>query len=108
MAIMDRVEVKIISSATERPLEEYEHPDPEAVAVDGEIQRYIESESGHEFKIEVTLPKGFCYHGADGIGIRIEIDGDALKYNFFRHKGTNVSRSGKLKASTVEVVSYIH
>ncbi|MCJ1399946.1 hypothetical protein MMC11_003149 [Xylographa trunciseda] len=80
MAILEHVEVKIISSSTEQQLKEYDDPDPEAVAVEGKIQKYIEAESGQEFKIEVTLKKGFCFHGADGIKIGVDIDGDTFSY----------------------------
>ncbi|MCJ1433775.1 hypothetical protein MMC27_003140 [Xylographa pallens] len=110
MAVLEHVEVKIISSSTGQQLKEYDDPEPETIAEDEEtgseeIKKYIEAESGEEFKIQVTLKKGFCYHGADGILIRVHIDGDALSRQYWRLRPSYVSASTRLPTDIVEFVS---
>ncbi|MCJ1383872.1 hypothetical protein MMC17_006986 [Xylographa soralifera] len=110
MVVLKHVEVKIISVPIGQRLKEYDVPDSEIVADDeetgsGKIQKYIEAESGKEFEIQVILKKGFSYHGAAGIHIKIGIDGDALNRNHWRPRPPHVLPSTKLRADVVEVVS---
>ena len=105
MAVLEHVEVKIISTATGERLKEYDDPDPEAVVVDGKIQKCIEAESRKEFKIEVTLESGFDYCGADGIYVNLKIDGKAVNRNWFKSTILTASRSHGFRASVTHHIS---
>ena len=110
MAILENVEVKIVSVSTGERFQKYDDPNPEATADDEEaddevMKKYIEATSGTEFAIHFTLQKGFCYHEADGILIGVIMDGDALRRIYPRPMPSYVFASSRLPVDVVEVVS---
>ena len=78
MAVLEDVEVHVVSSRTKKDLVEYENPDPKAAAEEREVKKYVEAESDEEFYFSVKLKAGFKYHGADGVNIHFTIDGNAV------------------------------
>lgn len=78
MAILEDVEVTIVSTSTGQPLTEFGDPDPKTEEHGKEVQKYIEAVTDEDFKIVIRLKKGFRFHGADGINATLRIDGTAV------------------------------
>lgn len=96
MAVIEDMEVEVVSVSSGEPLVEYRHADLDAEAKDRETQAYIEAITGSEFKIVVGLKKGFNYHGADGITIHLTIDGDVLSRTKYRSRPYGASATSRL------------
>ena len=96
MAILEDVEVTIVSTSTNQPLVEFEDPDPKTEQHGKEVRQYIEAVTGEEFKVVVRLKKGFNYHGADGITISLYLDGNALRRSLFKPLNSRTGWSGVL------------
>ena len=108
MAILEDVEVTIIAGNSAQPLEEYNDPDPdpEAPATEREVVKYIEAQSEAEFQINVTLKKGFCYHGASGVRLWLKLDGDALNVCWYKPIDTHgLDSHGKLLQNFSHTIS---
>ncbi|MCJ1250514.1 hypothetical protein MMC30_007742 [Trapelia coarctata] len=83
MAVIEDVEVTIVSKSTGQPLVEYDDPDKETSTGGEEVQKYVEAVSDEEFGFVVRLKEGFNYHGADGIKVVFTMDGDTLRRRKF-------------------------
>ena len=83
MAVLEDVEVHIVSSRTEEDLVEYNDPDPEAAGEGREVKKFIEAISDEEFYVRVTLKTGFKYHHADGVRVYLRIDGNAVSRRWY-------------------------
>ena len=96
MAVLEDVEVHVVSSCTRKRLVEYDNPNLDVATEQREIKKFIEAETDGEFYIRVKLKAGFDYHGADGVCIYLQIDGDAVDcYEYRRLKRRKIYR-GKL------------
>lgn len=89
MAILEDVEVTIVSTSTGQPLTEVEDPDPKTEEHGKEVRKYIEAVTDEEFKIVIRLKKGFRYHGADGIDATLRIDGTAVNCHWYLARPEN-------------------
>lgn len=78
MAVIEDVEVQIVSVRTGEALLEYDDPDPNAVAKPMRVEKYIQATTDEEFHIMVKLREGFDFHGADGVRFGYNLDGDML------------------------------
>lgn len=92
MAIIEDVEVQIVSTATDQVLTEYDDPDPDAVVALRKIEKSIQAETNDEFYILVTLKQGFDYYGADGIRIGFNMDGGMLSRSKFYTRPSRIQR----------------
>ena len=92
MAIIEDVEVQIVSTAIGLALTEYDNPDPNATIETGKVERYIRADTDEEFFILVKLRKGFDYHGADGIDIHYSLDGEMLRRCRFKERPGRTQR----------------
>ena len=84
MAVLEEIEVHVVSSRSKEDLVEYDEPDAEAAAEDREVQKFVEAVSDEEFYVRVTLKAGFNYHGAHGVDVTLTIDGDAISRSWYQ------------------------
>ena len=84
MAVLEDVEVHVVSSRIEKDLAEYDDPDPKAAAEGREVKKFIEAISDEEFYVRVTLKTGFNYHHADGVLLYLRIDGNAVNRYWYQ------------------------
>lgn len=108
MAIIEDVEVQIVSTSTGEALLEYDNPDRDATVEPVRVEKYIEAATDEEFHIVVTLREGFDYHGANGILVTYDLDGNMLKrQEFFRRPDDNhrltTAKIIKFKSAQVKV-----
>lgn len=79
MAILDDIEVRIVSKTIGKALSEYDKPNI-APSEDGlSIVKFIKGEPGLEFHIEVFVKSSFSLFQAPGIQICIDIDGGKVE-----------------------------
>ncbi|KAL8922551.1 MAG: hypothetical protein Q9208_005053 [Pyrenodesmia sp. 3 TL-2023] len=80
MAILNEVEVRVVSKATGQSLDEYDKPGS-ALAINGSsVEKYIEARTGEDFAVEIRVKEGFDCFRAWGIRIGLEIDGGVVNY----------------------------
>ena len=96
MAILEDVEVFIKSTATGERLVEYDNPDPEDEAGSLQVEKFVEAQSEAEFQVVVNLKAGFDYHGADGVRVRLVLDGGAVRRHWYKCKSELVPINDKL------------
>lgn len=101
MAIIEDVEVTIVSTRTGQRLVEFQDPAQTIPDKARNVCRYIEVVSGEEFKVVVRLKKGFQYHGADGIAIHLRLDGNALHRVRYEERDPRKAPSGVLRDDLV-------
>lgn len=83
MAIIEDVEVQIVSTNTGQALSEYDNPDAGTTADAKSVEKYIQAETGTEFHMRIKLKKGFNYYGADGVRVSFNMDGGVLIRSVF-------------------------
>ena len=79
MAILENIEVRVVSGLTGNQLEEYHSPavgEGDCLSV---VEKYIQANDNEEFGIVIVLKAGFDYHGADGIQYTYKIDGNTSR-----------------------------
>ncbi|KAL8932412.1 MAG: hypothetical protein Q9211_006328 [Gyalolechia sp. 1 TL-2023] len=80
MAILEDVEVRVVSKGTNQPLTEYQKSGSTARLGQSFVEKYIESKDGEDFQVKVWLKKGFSCWGRWGIVVGIKIDGGVVDY----------------------------
>ncbi|KAL8956560.1 MAG: hypothetical protein Q9193_005948, partial [Seirophora villosa] len=80
MAILNDVEVRVVTKANKQQLTEYDKPDTGATAEKACVERYIEAKTGEDFQIEVYFKEGFDCFGAWGVEVGIDIDRGVVGY----------------------------
>lgn len=80
MAILNDVEVRVVSKATGQSLDEYDKPDSAPAADDFFVEKYVEAKTGEDFAVEIRVKEGFDYLRAWGIRIGLKIDGGVVSY----------------------------
>ncbi|KAL8947632.1 MAG: hypothetical protein Q9222_006104 [Ikaeria aurantiellina] len=80
MAILDDVEVRVVSKATKQALHEYDDPKPAAAVQAHSVLKYVQAEEGMDFQVEVYFEKEFQCWDVWGIEIGINIDGGVVNY----------------------------
>ncbi|KAL9024088.1 MAG: hypothetical protein Q9196_006771, partial [Gyalolechia fulgens] len=80
MAILEDVEVRVVSKGTNQPLTEYQKSGSTARLDQSFVEKYIESKDGEDFQVKVWLKKGFSCWGRWGIVVGIKIDGGVVDY----------------------------
>jgi len=106
MAVLEDVEVTIVSTSTGQPLAEFEDPDPKTEEHGNEVQKYVEAVTDEEFKIVIRLKKGFKYHGADGIKVAPRIDGTAVNSRWYFARPENTYLFKPLEKIVSETLSH--
>ena len=89
MAIIDNLEIYVVSTATGERLQEYGNPERDAIEGQNAVEKYIEAESNVEFSIVVVLNAGFNYHKADGVKIFVTLDG-TTRTKFYPKPSINI------------------
>ena len=82
MAILNEVEVRVVSKATKQPLEEYDKPGSDANTDGLSVEKYIEAKDGEDFQVEAYFKENFDCLGAWGAKLAITIDGGVVKYYY--------------------------
>lgn len=72
MAILDGIDVRIISDGTEYT----EYADPESEDTGHRLTRYIEIKSGQHFVVQVRLLPDFNFHSANCLSWFLVVDGE--------------------------------
>ncbi|KAL9591890.1 MAG: hypothetical protein Q9179_007269 [Wetmoreana sp. 5 TL-2023] len=80
MAILEDIEVRVVSTASNQPLHEYDNPKRSRATRACSIEKYIEAKAGTDFHIEIYFPENFNCWAAWGVFIGIKIDGGVVDY----------------------------
>ncbi|KAL9118915.1 MAG: hypothetical protein Q9187_004531 [Circinaria calcarea] len=108
MVVIDDVEFYIVSTGTGSKFHEYDNPERDQTANENEVEKYIEAETNVEFGIVAVLKAGFNYHNADGVNLRIEIDGTrrAVYYpkNMVNIEAERLIEEVKLERKTMRIM----
>lgn len=73
MAILQDIEVRVVSNTTHQALPEYNKPNSTVVADGHSLVKYIEAKTGEDFQIEVFIKKGFEFLRAWGITVSLKL-----------------------------------
>lgn len=80
MAILNDIEVRVVTKANKQQLTEYDKPNTGAKADDACVEKYIEAKTGEDFQVEVYFKKGYKCFRAWGTQVAIDIDGGVVDY----------------------------
>ncbi|KAL9007834.1 MAG: hypothetical protein Q9173_006980 [Seirophora scorigena] len=67
MAILNDVEVRVVTKTNNQQLIEYDKPNTGADADEACVEKYIEAKTGEDFQVEVYFKEGFDCFGAWGL-----------------------------------------
>ncbi|KAL8690457.1 MAG: hypothetical protein Q9224_004404, partial [Gallowayella concinna] len=82
MAILNDIEVRVVSKSRGKPLQEYDSPKKTDAVDQHTIEKFIEATTGEDFAVEVFVKKGYTCKGAWGLRVGINIDGGVVKFAY--------------------------
>lgn len=95
MAIIDQIEVRIVSVATAQALPEYDKPNSVASRDDRSVEKFIEAQTGKEFRVEIYLMPNFNLYAASGIKVGLDIDGGTVHRRILYEKADVLDKKGQ-------------
>lgn len=82
MAILNDIEVRVVTKANKQQLTEYDKPNTGAKAEEACVEKYIEAKTGEDFQVDVYFKKGYKCFRAWGVEVTIDIDGGVVNYAY--------------------------
>ena len=88
MVAFKDIEVHVVSSSDDRELVEYDNPKAITPGDTNSKEKFIEAITGLVYHIKVIVRPGFKLHRADGIKIRVKIDGGVVSHYTYYDRDT--------------------